>query len=112
MTITNENILQADYEVVESWRGRDGANDEGNHHTTKIIIPQQFKDDVNALCVYAGLSELAMGMTITMSLQEALNVMPRKRARIDSYKSLTRFLNDEMGVTLIINSQKSKQNEK
>lgn len=111
MTITNENIFQADYEVVESWRGRDGANEEGNHHTTKIIIPKQFKDDVNALCVYAGLSELATGMTLTMSLQEALSIMPRKRARIDSYKQLVKFLNDEMGVTLIIKSQKNKRHE-
>lgn len=111
MTITNETILQADYEVVSSWRGRDGANGKGNHQLKKIIVPEQFKDDVSALCEYSRLSELTAGMKICMSLKEALNVMPRKRARLDSYKPLIKFLKDEMGVSLIITSQKSKQYE-
>lgn len=111
MTITNENILQADYEVVGSWRGYDGANDQGNHHNTKVIVPEQFKDNVAALCEYSGLPELTAGMTIKMSLQEALGVIPRKRKRVDSYKPLVSFLKEEMGITLIINSQKTKKHE-
>lgn len=103
MTITNETILQADYEVVGSWRGYDGANDEVNHPRTKVIIPDQFKDDIAALSEYSGLPELTAGMTIKMSLQEALGVLPRKRKRVDSYKQLIRFLKEEMGITLIIN---------
>lgn len=111
MTITNENIFQADYEVAETWRGHNGANDQGNHPATKVIIPKQFIDDVKALCGYSRYAELAPGMTIKMSLKEALNVMPRKRARLDSYKSLIGFLSDEMDVSLIIHSQKSKKYE-
>lgn len=109
MIISIENILQANYEVVEPWRGRDGASGEVNHQLKKIIVPGQFKDDVSSLCKYSGFSELAAGMKISMSLKEALNVMPRKRARLDSYKPLIWFLKDEMGVTLIINSQKTKK---
>lgn len=112
MTITNETIFQADYEVVESWRGRDGANVEENHqNTVKIIVPEQFRDDVKALCDYSGLSELHRGMEIKMSLQEALSVIPRKRRRVDSYNALIEFLSSEMGVNLIINSQKTKKND-
>lgn len=109
MTITNENILQADYEVVESWRGYDGANDERNHPTKKVIVPERFKDDVAALCEYSELTELTPGLTLSMSLKEVSSVLPRKRKRLDSYKPLIQFLKDEMGVTLIINSQKTKK---
>lgn len=108
MVITNDNILQADYEVVGSWRGYDGANGEVNHPRTKVIIPDQFKDDVTALTEYSGLTELTPGITIKMSLQEAFGVLLRKRKRVDSYKPLIQFLKDEVGVTLIIFSQKSK----
>lgn len=112
MTITNENIFQADYEVAETWRGHNGANDQGNHPATKVIIPKQFIDDVKALCDYSGYTELTPGMTIRMSLREALSIMPRRRKRLDSFQSLIRFLHDEMAVTLIINSQKTNRNEK
>ena len=108
MTITNENILQADYEVIESWRGRDGASDQGNHPKTMTIVPEQFQEDVRALCRYAGLHELTPGMTVKMTLREALNVIPKKRKRLDSYKTLIGFLANEMGVTLIIYSKKTK----
>ena len=111
MVITNENIFQVDYEVVGTWRGYDGANGEGNHPTIKIIVPEQFKDDVAALCDYSGLTDLTSGMTIKMSLREALNVMPRGRRRVDSYKLLIQFLQDEMDVTLLIHSKKSKPHE-
>ena len=111
MVITNDNILQADYEVVGSWRGYDGANDQGNHHKTKVIIPEQFKEDVTALTEYSGLTELTPGITIKMSLQEALDVLPRKRKRVDSYKPLIQFLKDEVGVNLNINSKKTKKHE-
>ena len=108
MVISNDNILQADYEVVEAWRGLDGASGKGNHLMIKVIVPEQFKDDVTALCEYSGFTELRAGMTISMSLQEALDVLPRKRRRLDSYKQLIQFLKDEMGVSLIISSKKVK----
>ena len=110
MIILNDNILQADYEVVEPWRGFDGADGEANDQTRKVIVPEQFRLDVEALCKYACLQSLSEGTNIQMSLQEALRVVPRQRRRIDSYNSLIQYLRDEMNVTLIIHSQKSKRN--
>lgn len=75
----------------------------------KTIIPDKFKEDVDALCKYCGFTELASGVEITMSLREAVKLMPRKRQRIDSYKSLIKFLHDEMDVILIVKSQKIKK---
>lgn len=112
MIISNDNILQADYEVVEPWRGFDGADGEENHPTRKVIVPEQFRSDVEALCQYSGLTELNPGLTLSMSLKEASSVLPRKRKRLDSYNTLIQFLKDEMGVSLIIYSQKSKNHGK
>lgn len=111
MIVSNENILQVDYEVVEPWRGFDGADDEVNHSTRKVIIPEQFRSDVAALCQYSGLPALIEGTTLQMSLQEALCVMSRVRRRVDAFKPLVEYLRDEMNVLLIIHSQKTKQDE-
>ncbi|MBD5383371.1 MAG: hypothetical protein HDR72_00020 [Ruminococcaceae bacterium] len=75
-----------------------------------IIIPEKFRADIEALQTYIG-KNLESGLRITVSLQEILNVCPRDRKKVDAFNGLTRFLADEMNVTLIINSQKSKKNE-
>ena len=107
MIISTNTILQADYECVPAWRGSsDGANVEENH---RVIIPKEFEGDVKALCDYAGITELKRGMAIRMSLQEILAIIPKARQRIDSYKQLIKFLNDEMGVALALTSRKSKK---
>lgn len=111
MTITNEFILQGDYEVVESWRGLGSANGEGNlPRKSKTIIPAMYAEDVKALCDYAGLSELTQGTILRMSLQKILSIIPKSRPRISSYKMLIAFLADDMGVTLILTSRKTKFN--
>lgn len=106
------NILsyyQLDYQGVNELTGESGAlAPKPITMLSKTIIPGHFEDDVKALCDYAGIAELTPRMTIKMTLREALSVIPRKRARIDSYKALIGFLTDEMEVNLIINSQKSK----
>lgn len=51
---------------------------------------------------------LLFGRTLTMKLQELLRLLPRKRPRIDSYRSLVKQLYDENGVNLIIKSRKTK----
>lgn len=112
MMIQNFNIFQADYEGVAPWRGVDGANGKGIHPVIKTVIPVQFQSDVKALCDYAGVDRLERGMTIKMTLQEILTVIPKKRRRIESYKSLIAFLNEEMGVSLELNSKKTKANGK
>lgn len=105
------NVLsyyQLDYQGADQLTGKlDFLVPKPTTIVNKTIVPEQFKEDVISLCEYSGISELTPGMTITMSLREALNVMPRKRARLDSYRQLISFLNEEMAITLIINSQKS-----
>lgn len=107
MIITNNSIFQADYEMAQTWRGSiDGANVEENHI---VIIPKEFEGEVKALCDYAGITELNRGMTIKMTLQEILTIIPKTRRRTESYKTLINFLNDEMGVALELTSRKSKK---
>ena len=108
MTIHNFNIFQADYESVGPWRGSDGANVEENHPVIMTVIPKEFEGEVKALCDYAGITELKRGMIIKMTLQEILTIIPKNRRRIESYKQLIGFLNDEMGVALELTSRKSK----
>lgn len=51
---------------------------------------------------------LTSGRTLTVRLQELLRLLPRKRPRIDSYRSLVKQLYNEHGVNLIIKSRKTK----
>lgn len=105
MIITNNTIFQADYEAPQTWRGySDGANVEENH---LVIIPKEFEGDVKAICDYAGITELKRGMAIRMTLQEILAIIPKTRRRIESYKQLIKFLNDDMGVALELTSRRS-----
>lgn len=112
MIIRNISIFQADYETVASWRGNDGANDEEIQQVIKTIIPVRFQGEVEALCDYAGVEKLTRGMTIKMSLQEILTIIPKNRRRIESYKPLINFLSEEMGVALELTSKKTKNHER
>ena len=47
----------------------------------------------------------ANGVSITVELKKLLEICPRRRRRKDAYRNLQKTL-DEMGVTLIIKSQK------
>ena len=53
---------------------------------------------------------LENGACIEFKLQDLLQIIPRKRRRIDAYRGLVSKL-DKMGVTLTIKSQKSKYND-
>ena len=75
-----------------------------------IIIPERYRDDIESLKAYIG-HDLENGLCITVSLKEILCVCPRERKKVDAYSGLTHFLAEEMSVTLIIKSQKSKKNE-
>lgn len=110
MKMTILSYYQLDYQGIDQVTGTlDLLEPKPITIINKTIVPDQFKDDVAALSEYTGIPELTVGMTIKMSLQEALRVLPRKRKRVDSYNPLVKFLKDEMGVTLLIKSQKSKQ---
>lgn len=77
-------------------------------NTKKIIVPEKFRADVEALEGYID-SGLTSGICISVSLSELLTVCPRSRHRVDAYDSLTKFLREEMNVTLTIKTSKSKE---
>ncbi len=70
-------------------------------------IPPKYKADVEALQLYCG-DSFAEGITIEMSLQEALEVMPKERRRVDAYDSLAKYLDSEWNIKLTIKSIKTK----
>lgn len=109
MTIINKQILPGNQENLEGRGLSDEANVQQNHQEiVKVIIPKQFKDDVKALCNYAGVEGLTPGTVIRMTLQEILEIIPKTRKRLDSYRQLAAFLKDEMNVTLELSSRKNK----
>ena len=70
-----------------------------------------YADDIHRLedALNEGRS-LDNGRCIEITLQDLLQIIPRKRRRIDAYRGLVGRLN-KMGVTLTINSQKTKHND-
>ena len=76
-----------------------------------VIVPEKFKDDVEALENYIG-RNLETGLCIKVDLAELLIVIPRERKRADAYNTLRRFLKNEFGTDLIINSKNGGDNEK
>ena len=76
-----------------------------------VIVPDKFKADVEALENYIGHS-LENGLCIKVDLAELLTVIPRERKRADAYNTLRRFLKNEFGIDLIINSKNGGNNER
>ena len=72
-----------------------------------IIVPDKFKEDIEALETYIG-RKLESGLCIKVDLSELLTVIPRERKRTDAYNTLVQYLKDEFGIDLIINSKKQK----
>ena len=68
-----------------------------------------YADDIHRLEAALG-HPLEKGDCIDFKLQDLLQIIPRKRRRIEAYRGLVGRLN-KMGVTLTINSQKSKHND-
>ena len=73
----------------------------------EIKIPKKYQNDIEALREMYG-ENFKTGLCINITLQEALKIMPKERARKDAYQGLTNFLNGKMGITLNITSQKTK----
>lgn len=74
---------------------------------TEIKIPKKYQNDIDTLREMYGES-FKTGLCINLTLKQALEIMPRERARVDAYTGLISFLKGKMGITLIIKSQKSK----
>ena len=72
-----------------------------------VIVPDKFKKDIEALENYTS-RKLESGLCIKVDLSELLTVIPRERKRTDAYNTLVKYLKDEFGIDLIINSKKQK----
>ncbi len=70
-------------------------------------IPVKFKSDIDALqSKYE--AEFKPGMRIELSLQDALQLLPRDRKRCDAYHTLQVWLEENMNIFLTIKSRKTK----
>lgn len=74
----------------------------------RILIPQKYKADVDALESYIN-TGLESGVCISLTLSDILKICPRERRRVDSYNALCRYLREKLGVELNIKSQKTKR---
>ena len=72
--------------------------------STKVIIPERFKNDIERLQDYCGV-ELRSGLCIEIELSELLEILPRERRRKDAYDKLVKFLAEEMNIKLNIKSR-------
>ena len=97
-TFGDEVVLSSDRQAVVS--------DVIAKNNKKVIVPEKFRDDVEALEKYAETS-LSSGLCIDVSLSELLTVCSRTRKRVDAFNGLVRFLREEMNVTLTIKSKKN-----
>lgn len=73
----------------------------------EIKIPKKYQNDIEALREMYG-ENFKTGLCINLTLKQALEIMPRERARVDAFRGLISFLKGKMGITLNIKSQKSK----
>ena len=114
-------LLQAMFSTfVDTWHGPTmdvrAAIPEAQKEKSVISAPlvkggDPYADDIHRL--EDALNEgrpLDNGRCIEITLQDLLQIIPRKRRRIDAYRGLVSRLN-RMGVTLRINSQKTKRHD-
>ena len=77
---------------------------------TRSNSNEKYEQDITALKEKFGNSFIT-GLCVRFTLKEALGMMPRNRKRVDAYYGLTRYLQEEYGITLTIYSQKTKPND-
>ena len=91
-------------QVGKKASGPDVNEKTGSKHNEK------YEQDITALKEKFGNSFIT-GLCIKITLKEALDMMPRNRKRVDAYDGLTKYLQNEFGITLTIYSQKTKPND-
>lgn len=74
---------------------------------TEVIIENSCKIEAEKLLQ---LYPTNKGGKLTIGLQDLLNICPRKRRRIDAFKTLRKYLKDNHSVDLHIVSRKDKYN--
>lgn len=67
-----------------------------------IIVPDEFKSDIENLKAHIGVRHWKRGLQITLTLQELLQICPRERKRSDAYGKLIKYLADEWEIILKI----------
>lgn len=101
--------------ILEAERGF-GSNRQEEVTTPDVIekssiidktIPEKYKKDIETLRDMYG-ENFKTGLCINITLQEALMIIPKERARVDAFRGLISFLKGKMGIELNIKSQKSK----
>lgn len=83
-------------------------NDAAPSVTARKDSTEKYQKDIAALEERYGKLSTQTGLSINLTLKEALSLMPRNRKRIDAYTGLMSYLKREYGITLIITSQKTK----
>ena len=115
-------LLQAMFSTIaETWHGPKWdvrslikAQDEKSISSATLVNGNDndpYADDIAKLqnALFNG-RPLENGTCIDITLQDILQIIPKKRRRIDAYRGLVSRLN-RMGVTLTINSQKSRRDD-
>lgn len=114
------NLLQAMFSTIaDTWHGSKWdvrslikAQDEKSiSSATPVRDDDPYADDIDKLqnALFNG-HPMENGTCIDITLQDILQIIPKKRRRIDAYRGLVSRLN-RMGVTLRINSQKTKRHD-
>lgn len=70
------------------------------------IIPEKFREDVEVLVKYIGEKHFLSGLSIEVTLDELLAVVPRKRRRTEAYNALVKYLREERNILLTIKSRR------
>ena len=96
----NVILLQSMFSTIGQWE-------------MKVATTNQQPDDVpntpsGVEILEEAYGPLLSGSTIVVDLQRLLQLIPKRRRRIDSYRPLMKQLHDEYGVNLIIKSRKTK----
>ena len=113
-------LLQAMFSTIaDTWHGSKWdvrslikAQDEKSiSSATPVRDDDPYAGDIDKLqnALFNG-HPLDNGTCIEIALQDLLQIIPKKRRRIDAYRGLVSRLN-RMGVTLTINSQKTKRHD-
>ena len=98
-------LLNGDREVTSNRQSTAATDVIDGSSDKEVKIPQKFKADVETLMAqYPSAFENKHG--IVMTLKEAVEIIPRERARTDSYKALQEWLLANTGVKLSVRSRK------
>ena len=104
------NIVEAlfgERQAIQSPLTTEEMSQEENNNV-KIIVPQQFRDDIDNLKKYVGENNWKAGLEISLYLSELLLICPHGRRRSDSFKKLIAYLDDELKIKLIIKERNKK----